>query len=515
MRWRGPVRTMVVWCPDWPVRAAGGRRDEKVAVVRANRVVAASAPARAEGVTVGARRRQAESRCPGLRVLPADDDRDARAFEAVVSAVAAFTPLVEVTRPGLCGFAARGPARYFGGEDALAARLAEAVDAAGPGGVDGGPPCRVGVADGPFAAAVAARRGIAVPPGATAEFLAPLPVSALGRPDLADLLGRLGVGTLGAFAALPARQVLARFGADGLAAHRLARGMDDRPLAARPPVEDLAVAAELDPPLDRVDAAAFAAKALADRLVALLANRGLRATQVRIEAHSDHGEESARVWRHDGALSSSALSDRVRWQLEGWLTGPRPPTAGVVLLRLEPEEVTRDQGSQDGFWGGTADSDVRAARGLARVHGLLGPEGVFTAVADGGRGPAERIRLVPWGDERRPALAVDAPWPGRVPPPAPALVLAEPTPARLLDADGSPVVVAGRGGFSAPPATLAVGSGAPVPVTGWSTPWPVLERWWDPHGHRRRARVQVSTIDGRAHLLVVEAGRWVAEAVYD
>ena len=69
---------------------------------------------------------------------------------------------------------------------------------------------------------------------------------ALGRPELADLLRRLGVRTLGDFAALPAGDVLARFGFDAALAHRLAAGADDRPLAVRRPPPDLAVTGEYD-----------------------------------------------------------------------------------------------------------------------------------------------------------------------------------------------------------------------------------------------------------------------------
>ena len=54
-----------------------------------------------------------------------------------------------------------------------------------------------------------------------------------------DLAGRgpnrLGLGTLGDFAAWPARHVASRFGDAGEHAHRLARGLDPRPLARRPP----------------------------------------------------------------------------------------------------------------------------------------------------------------------------------------------------------------------------------------------------------------------------------------
>src|SRR5579884_612615 len=121
------MRTVVVWCPDWPVRASGVGPGRPVAVLHANRVVACSAEARAEGVRIGQRRRQAEAACSGLTVVARDPDRDARAFEPVVAAVAAFCPLVEVIRPGQVAFAARGPARFFGGEPALARLLADAV----------------------------------------------------------------------------------------------------------------------------------------------------------------------------------------------------------------------------------------------------------------------------------------------------------------------------------------------------------------------------------------------------
>src|SRR3954468_3566833 len=122
-----PTRTLVVWCPDWPVVAAGFSADEPVAVVHANRVVACSAAARAEGVRRGLRRREAQGRCPegvGRKPEPA---ADARAFEPVVAAVEAFGPAVEIIRPGVCAMATRGPSRYFGGDRALAEKIVAAV----------------------------------------------------------------------------------------------------------------------------------------------------------------------------------------------------------------------------------------------------------------------------------------------------------------------------------------------------------------------------------------------------
>jgi protein ImuB len=408
--------------------------------------------------------------------------------------------------------------------------VAEAVDHA-----VGRPGCQVGVADGRFAAELAAQAAqaaggnpvIVVPPGASRTWLAPQPVSTLGSEfeALSDLLVRLGVRTLGDLAALPAPSVLGRFGPQGAAAHRLARGQDERVLAPRTPLPDLAVTAELDPPAERVDAAAFVAKALADDLHERLATLGLACTLVAIEAESEHGELLVRRWRHQGPLSAAALSERTRWQLDGWLGGQGRPSGGLTLLRLTPEEVHPDDGFQLGFWGRTVATDSRAARALARVQGMLGPEGVVTAVLVGGRALVELVRLVPWGDEREATVdtwsrraakgtSEVAPWPGRLPGPSPAVVYQGPVPAQVRDRDGVPVGVSGRGVISAPPAAVAVAGSRPVAVTGWAGPWPVEERWWDAGG-RRKARLQVVLEDGTAHLLSREGGQWQAEAAYE
>ncbi|WP_203783177.1 Y-family DNA polymerase [Paractinoplanes rishiriensis] len=402
----GEVRTLLLWCPDWPVAAAeiveGVPATGPVVVLRENRVVACSEAARLEGVRRGLRRREAQSRCPRLVVVDYDAGRDARAFEPVVAAVEEVAVGVEVIRPGACALAARGPARYFGGEEAAAERIVEQVAEA----------CavesQVGIADGVFAAGLAAREGRVIAPGETRAFLAGMTIDALERPELVDLLKRLGIATLGDFARLPPGDVLTRFGFDGALAHRLAAGQDHRPLAVRRPPLDLDVADTYDEPLERVDVAAFAGRALAERLHDRLAAHGLACTRLGIEAVTADGQELHRVWRHDGTLTAAAIAERVRWQLDGWLTGarrgaPSRPTAGLVRLRLVPDGVLVHLGLQPGLWGDAGAERERAHRALSRVQGLLGPESVVTPVLGGGRSADDQIRLVPWGDEREPA----------------------------------------------------------------------------------------------------------------
>ena len=290
--------------------------------------------------------------CPDL-LAEEETGRRTRALARVRTALEAFSPAVEEVRPGVCALGTRGPSRYFGGDRALAHRVALAVavveDAAG---TEAG----VGIADGLFAAVLAARRAsgsepVVVAPGDSAAFLAPWPVTTLERPELAELLVRLGIPTLGRFAAVPDGTVLARFGVEGAALHRVAKGLDG----------------ELP---------------------------GLRAVP------------SRRPARRAGAR-------------------------------------------QPGFFGGAAGAEARAGGSARRVQEILGPEAVVVGRLQGGRGPGERARLVPFGARRdaepgasgasgasRASRAsgasrasrtsrtsgADQPWPGRVPSPAPVVV---------------------------------------------------------------------------------------------
>ncbi|MGH3897284.1 MAG: DNA polymerase Y family protein [Pseudonocardiaceae bacterium] len=527
--WR-VLRVVTVWCPDWSVVAAaaveGLSAQTPLAVVAANRVVACSATARVQGVRHGQRRREAQGRCPELAVLADDPDRDARVFEPVVTAVEALAPGVEVVRPGLVAVPARGPTRYFGSEPAVVERIVDVVAA------QARIRCQIGIADGLFAATLAAHRGLLVPPGGSAGFLAPLGIAELHQPAftgvdraaLVGLLHRLGLRTLGAFTALDVDDVASRFGPDGVRAHRLAQGLDERPLARRRPPVDLAVIRRLDPPVDRVDAAAFASREPAEQLHAALASRGLACIRLGVSARTETGEELHRVWRCAEPLTASGIADRVRWQLDGWLTsrGSRP-RAGITLLQLIPEEVVGGQALQRGLWGESGEDDERASRALVRVQGMLGPDAVLTGVLGGGRDSADRIRLVPWGDDLIPVRAADHPWPGRLLAPSPSRVPTHPLPAEVLDDAGHLVGVSGRGMLTSVPYRIAVDGHPPRRVLDWAGPWPVEERWWEPGGGRRCARLQAvlepEPIGGieepLAVLLACETGRWRVEGIYE
>jgi protein ImuB len=524
---------------DWPAvaaAAAGGlTATAPVAVTLANRVVACSAAARATGVRRGLRRREAQARCPQLHVVAADPARDARFFESVVVAVDDLVPRVEVLRPGLLALSMRGPVRYFGSEQAVAERLVDAVAAAGA-------ECQTGIADELPTAVFAARVGRVIAVGKDATFLSGLSIrelvaepslSAPGRDDVVDLLWRLGIRTIGQFAALSRSDVASRFGADAVVAHRMACAEPMRGPSGRELPPDLDVVMQCDPPVDRIDAAAFAGRSLAADLHRRLESAGVGCTRLAIHALTAGGADLSRVWRCAEPLAEDATADRIRWQLDGWLNQRNPadrPAGPITVLRLEPVEVISAAALQLPLWGGSGDEDrMRARRALLRVQGLLGPEAVQLPVLSGGRGPAERITFTSLGDEPVPRADPDQPWPGQLPEPAPAVLLDDPV--ELLDAQGDPVRVTSRGLFSGQPATLvssAVSGGGARQYRGalrwWAGPWPVDERWWDPQasvsGRTSRAQVLLenrSTANeyAMALLLCYRQRRWYVEGVYE
>ena len=581
---------LVVEVEDWSAIAAGLDPATPAGVVSAGRITALTPAAIAAGVRTGMRRRQAQSECPALELVERDPDLDARRFAPVVTALEDLTPRVEVLGAGCCVVATRGPSRYYGGDEALAELVQQTI----AGVLDDAPvgtrsdatadvSVRVGIADGLFAAGLAAQlastrapsaQALVVPTGTSAAFLSELsqralagafsPLGADSSPagprgvgasntagsrgvgasntagsrgvgasntasNFTDVLGRLGLRTLGDVAALPVADLIGRFGTQGEWAHRLASGRDLRPSQPAAAELELSVETEIDPPADRLDTVAFMAKALADQLDTQLTRAGQALVCVEVSAETEHGETSSRRWRHGFRFSPPDVVDRVRWQLDGWrsVRGRDSPSGRISLIRLAVAETSPDEGRQLGFWGGQSEADERAERAMGRVQALVGFDGVAVGRLGSGRRFADLEQRLPFGTTGpagasntagpRGAGASNAapPWPGRLGAPAPAEVLAEPEPLVVLDADGEPVGVSGRVHLSAPPAVLRRADGRTSAITAWAGPWPLDERWWDLRARRRQARFQLVLDDGTAHLCAVEGGRWQREATYD
>lgn len=202
-----------------------------------------SRAAEAFGIHPGMRMGEALARCPGLTLVPPDPIAVADAWERVLARLEAVGAEVEPGGAGLACFEARGLRRLHGGSlDGVLRATREALAR----------PARLGSGPSRFCAVVgAAAKARARRPGvvAGAADLAGEPVALLRHREqtaaLPEALERLGVGTLGALAALPRAALSDRFGAAGLLAHDLAHGRDT-PLRPRRPGETLEETLELE-----------------------------------------------------------------------------------------------------------------------------------------------------------------------------------------------------------------------------------------------------------------------------
>ncbi|AWB81321.1 DNA polymerase [Corynebacterium yudongzhengii] len=506
------LRIAALWFPDWPAQAAR-LVTEKVgplAVVARHRVRVCSQGARALGIRRGMKVRQAQALCPQLHVIDNDPERDARVFVPIADGLDDVVASIEVMRPGLIAVDA-GSAERFHGERAGEMLL----DAAGYRGID----VFIGAADEITTAVLAARTGTIVRPGASQDFLAQLPIGllaaeeALGCDDaVVDSLAQLGIDTLGQLAELPASAVTTRFGAAGARCHEVARaGVDKRVAPAEKP-PDHSVTHVPEEEITRVDEAAFVARHLAARLHRRLEQAALACHRLRVSVELSDGTTLKRIWRTREVLTEAATADRVRWQLDGWLSAGG---AGAIReLTLSPLEVAPP--AEEQLWGQSRGKEI-AHRAIERAQSSLGTDAVLQPRAVGGRGVAERIELVPFGEAVEDTEAAE--WPGAILAPLPARLGGGPQhPAariRLIDATASDIYVTAEALLSSVPCGLGWGQHRYL-VEAWAGPWPVAGRWWA--GEEQLARLQVvgRGEDGqpRAWLLMWVRGRWRVEATY-
>lgn len=511
--------------------------DRPVLLGSKGRIWAASFEAIEEGARPGMRIRDAQRCSPAAAILERDANAALEEFKTFVTAIYEAVNELEVVAPGEVAFRAGSATRTYGGEQGLIdhilaiAPVVPVLSLPGSGGARAG----VGVADGRFAAGMAARIAGArslplpgsgppagsaiVPVGADREFLTSVPIEVLSQeidaPDLIETFLLLGIKTLGELAAMPAESLMSRFGQTGGLAHQLACGSDHRPLLLSRVDTPLEAECELDPPVSNIDQLTFAVKSLGDRLAVTMEQSITTARALRLEAIDEQGTTHTASWRNDGGISSAA--ERARWHVESWKL-----QSGISRIRLLPEGVEAERGDQltlSGMEGAIdPEAELRAERAVSRLSALSDTAGVFRVMESGGRLPHECASLKAIGSEGlrgeetpfRPSArsssirrsASTPPWPGRLPSPAPARIES-----KVLATKDAP------GGLGEPTEIPTING---RPVASAVGPFRYRMRWWSPGGGIERDVWQIALDDGTALLVSRDrAGNWVVEAIYD
>ncbi|BDG06465.1 Y-family DNA polymerase [Anaeromyxobacter oryzae] len=492
---RSAPRVLALHLPEFPLQRLQRTReslpgDRPIAIMEDGRVVCCDAAARASGVRPGATAAEALAACGRIEGVARDRAAERSALQALAEALLALAPAVEVSAPDVLLLdagaahllaprpAAPGTARGASGEagmdeaDGTAAGEQVLAERAVVVAADMGYAARAVIATGrgptrALAAATAevgAGRVIRVPQAATARALAHLPVTALGLPPaVAARLAALGVSDAGALARLPAGTLAHRFGAEGTAAARLARGEDDSPLVPYVPATLPEEGVELEAPAETAEPLLFALKRLADRVAARLAGRGLGASRLKLVLKLDpRGEERILV----PLAQPSASAGRWLVPMKEHLFAMRLPAA-VIALRLVAVEVAVVAAEQLAF--GDRPEAVAALEGvLTRLAVRLGDGALFAAEPVERYRPEGAYRAVPFrpAERRGNGLARDDTGPSA---PAP-----RPTrPTRLLAAPQL-VVAEGEGGRLT---ALRVG-GRDRAVLAFDGPERLRGEWW-------------------------------------
>ena len=551
-----PRRLAVLRCLDWSAVVAAKNSTTPCAVIHAQRVISRTPAAMRYGVQVGMRRRHAQALCPDIEIVAHQPSRDRTAFDAVVRVVNELVPLIEVSEPGLIVFAARGPSRYMGGDGPMALKIVEALKTSV---ADShltaslvGLAVGVGVADSRLAAQIASHASAmasssanlfvpyVVEPDKTNEWLAPQSVRVLSEfaninRETISLLERLGLNTLRDVCTLSESVLAGRFGELGVELHRLSRGDEQYPLAVVPhPPEHLCIE-KFDEPVSDQQIIINSVQRMAVAFTEYYSVHGSVCVRIVISFESEAGKRSERLWYRPQGLTTSAIIENAKWQLEAWLasdiSGDPESHAlenyGLVRVQLIADEVRTDTAQQLRLWGGSTQTDETATQAIGRLSELLGSSAVQVAKWQGGRDILDSYELVSAthaqtigsasSHEQIPAQK----WRGALPNPSPSVVYSEPVQVQINDQFGKLLSVSARHELSASPVSVIIGA-THYKVNSWAGPWPVEERWWDLARSRRLVRLQLVcekiTVDSvsqiLAMLVILEHGEWTVAAIY-
>jgi protein ImuB len=146
-----------------------------------------------------------------------------------------------------------------------------------------------------------------------------------------DALRRWGIRTVGEFAALPPDELAARFGQQGLAIHRLARGLDPRPLLADPGVPRFVQSMELEWPIEGLEPLSFVLARLLDPLSSALERADKAGAAIRLDLRLVNRTTHSRKLQ----LPAPMRDPRVLRTLLTLDLESHPPAAAIDVVTIE------------------------------------------------------------------------------------------------------------------------------------------------------------------------------------
>ncbi|MGA1982241.1 MAG: DNA polymerase Y family protein [Acidobacteriaceae bacterium] len=354
-------------------------REKAVAVMEGvaplEEVCSLNARARKLGIARGMTRVEVDT-FDSVAVLRRSTAEEAAARTALLECAGTFSPRVEERSDRsafVCAIDVAGTEKLFGPPRALAESLLGRVRALGVA-------ASVAVSSN-FDAAICCARGMraqtaVIAPGSEGAALAPLPIAVLDlSAEHAEIFSLWGIRTLGALAALPEKELIARLGQEGRRLRQLARGELPHLFVPLEPEFRLEERMELDAPVELLESLLFVIGVMLEQLVLRATARVLALAAVSVELKLEGGGTHARTVRP--ALPSN---DRKMWlKLLHLDLEAHPPGAAAVgiVLTAEPGSTSK---VQMGLFSPQLPEPMRLDVTLARIKAIVGEECVGSAV---------------------------------------------------------------------------------------------------------------------------------------
>ncbi len=408
------------------------------------------------------------------------------AWEELLDALDAVSPLVDDVRPGLAFLDMRGvagtPVQWMAQARGIAERFGLLL--------------RLGAGTNKIVARAAASRadGSACAPGDERALLAPLELSLLDvDSDVVERLRLLGVARLGDLARLPHGPFVRRFGPQAARWHELANGIDRTPFVPRAQAAVIEASVFGEGRAEDEAQVIFALRVLLMRIAADLERCGKRAGVLSLDVELD----DAQTQRFEVPLASPtaqerAMLDVVRAKLEG-VTFSAP----IVGLRVRAAQL-EEGGEALGLLTGDDFDPQAVAVTIARIEAALG-ESVRRARVRPAHVLEERFAYEPFAVPKRALLRNDDAAVGVESEIVPQL--------RLLAVTEIPVRVRrGEPAFVGDP---------PQAVRACAGPWRVEMEGWPGTNAVARDEYDVQLADGSLYRIYRQGAQWYVRGEYD
>jgi protein ImuB len=354
-------------------------REGPVAVVEGEApletVCSLNAKARAVGVAREMTRVELET-FEGLRVMARSRVEEASAHAVMLECAGGFSPRVEDRSEGsafLCVLDIAGTERLLGRPEVLAWELLQSVQRLGVS-------ASVAISRN-FHAAVCCVRGSSakvrlIAAGEEGAALSGLPLRILDLSQArAETFGLWGIRTLGALAALPETQLIARMGQEGKRLRLMARGELPHHFVPHEIAFVLQERMELDTPVEQMESLVFVLGMMLEQVIVRAAARVLALASVTLTLALEGG--GTHVRRVQPAL---ATNDRAVWlKLLHLDLEAHAPGAAVVAVTLDAEPGSTSK-VQLGLFSPQLPEPMRLDVTLARIRAVVGEECVGSPV---------------------------------------------------------------------------------------------------------------------------------------